>query len=108
MIFNEYQKFACETICYPKENAVSYTTLGLNGEAGEVAEKVKKIIRDNNGQITEEKAIEIKKELGDVMWYLATLSYELGFDLDSVAEMNINKLRSRAERNKIHGDGDNR
>jgi NTP pyrophosphatase (non-canonical NTP hydrolase) len=78
------------------------------GEAGEVADKVKKVIRDDHGIMTDEKKLEIAKELGDVLWYLAQLSTELGFALDKVAEMNIEKLYSRKERGVISGSGDNR
>ena len=109
MNFNEYQIKARETAVYPNINSnFIYPTLGLVGEAGEVAEKIKKVIRDNNGIISEEKKEEIKKELGDVLWYVANLAKELDIDLDDVAQGNIEKLFSRMERNKIHGDGDNR
>jgi NTP pyrophosphatase (non-canonical NTP hydrolase) len=109
MNFNEYQIKARETAVYPNINSnFIYPTLGLVGEAGEVAEKIKKVIRDNNGIISEEKKEEIKKELGDVLWYVANLAKELNIDLDDVAQGNIEKLFSRMERNKIHGDGDNR
>lgn len=109
MNFNEYQEKARKTAIYPNiNNNYIYPTLGLVGEAGEVAEKIKKVIRDNDGQITEEKKIEIKKELGDVLWYIANLSKELGIDLDDVAQANLDKLYSRLDRDMLHGDGDNR
>ena len=109
MNFNEYQQKARQTAIYPnKDNNFIYPTLGLVGEAGEVAEKIKKVIRDNNGIITQEKKEEIKKELGDVLWYIANLAYELNIDLEDIAEGNIEKLFSRMERDKVHGDGDNR
>lgn len=109
MNFNEYQQKARETAIYPnKDNNFIYPTLGLVGEAGEVAEKIKKVIRDENGVISEEKRGEIKKELGDVLWYLANLSKELNIELEDVALGNIEKLFSRMERDKLHGDGDNR
>ena len=82
--------------------------MGLVGEAGEVAEKVKKIIRDENGIVSREKKEEIKKELGDVLWYIANLAYELDIKLEEIAQGNIEKIFSRVERNKVHGDGDNR
>ena len=88
-----------------------YTTLGLAGEAGEVADKVKKIVRDNedpHADLSEEKKMELAKEIGDVLWYIATLSHELGFNLNHIATMNINKLLSRKKRNVIKGSGDNR
>lgn len=109
MNFNEYQQKARQTAIYPnKDNNFIYPTLGLVGEAGEVAEKIKKVIRDSNGIITQEKKEEIKKELGDVLWYIANLAHELNIDLEDVAGSNIEKLFSRMERDKVHGDGDNR
>lgn len=108
MTLNEYQFKALETATYPREHHIIYPTLGLTGEAGEVADKVKKVIRDNNEVFTEEKKLEIIKELGDVLWYIATLSYELGYTLEQVGEINNNKLESRKERGMISGNGDNR
>ncbi len=108
MNLNEYQQKALETAIYPQEFKVIYPALGMAGEAGEVADKVKKIIRDNNGKISEEKALEIAKEVGDVLWYCATMAKDLGFDLEAIAQMNYDKLRSRQERGKIGGNGDNR
>ncbi len=109
MTFKEYQKQARTTAIYPNlgDNFI-YPTLGLAGEAGEVAEKIKKVLRDSEGKITEEKKIELNKELGDVLWYLANLSAELGFSLEEVAFNNLEKLKSRQERNQLHGNGDNR
>ena len=109
MEMNEYQKGALSTAMYPnKGNNIIYPTLGLVGEAGEVAEKVKKIIRDNNGELTNEKKKEIVLECSDVMWYIATLCYELGYDMSDVAQMNLDKLFSRKQRGKLGGSGDNR
>lgn len=85
-----------------------YPTLGLAGEAGEVAEKLKKIIRDDLGTVTEEKKAELKKELGDVLWYVAAIAKEFGLTLDEIAEANIEKLFSRKERGVLKGSGDNR
>lgn len=82
--------------------------LGLPGEAGEVADKFKKIIRDQAGEITAEDRDEIVKELGDVMWYVALTAEYLGVPLSEVGERNIAKLSSRRERGKIGGSGDNR
>ena len=109
MDLNDYQNKARSTAIYPNigDNAI-YPTLGLVGEAGEVAEKMKKVIRDNNGVLTETKKMEVAKELGDVLWYIANLSSELGFDLATIAQMNIDKLNSRKERNVLTGSGDNR
>ena len=80
----------------------------LSGEAGEVADKVKKVIRDGHREFTPEKKAEIMKEIGDVLWYCATLSHDLGYELEEVAQTNVDKLRSRMERNRIAGSGDNR
>lgn len=109
MEFKDYEKEAGKTALYPdKGNNYIYPTLGLTGEAGEVADKIKKIIRDDKGVLTNEKREALKGELGDVLWYLASLSRELGFTLDEVAEHNINKLASRHIRGKISGSGDDR
>ncbi len=88
--------------------ALTYAILGLNGEAGEVAEKFKKILRDKGGVVSPEDRDAIKKELGDVLWYLSAISGELGLGLEDVAEGNISKLFDRAARNVLHGDGDDR
>ena len=82
--------------------------LGLAGESGEVADKVKKIIRDKSGKISPEDRMAIGKELGDVLWYLSTVARYLGLDLDTVANQNIEKLESRLRRDKISGSGDER
>jgi len=109
MTFQEYQDEARKTAIYPnKDNNFIYPTLGLAGEAGEVAEKIKKVIRDGNGIVTEEKKVEITKELGDVLWYVANLAKELGISMDEVAQKNIEKLQSRQQRGELHGSGDNR
>jgi len=109
MNFQEYQEKSRKTAQYPDagKNFV-YPTLGLSGEAGEVADKVKKIIRDKGGIVNDETREAIKKELGDVLWYVAQLSTEFGLSLDDVAEGNIKKLYSRLERGTIQGSGDNR
>ncbi len=109
MNFEEYQKLSRKTAIYPdKDNNFVYPTLGLVGEAGEVAEKIKKVFRDNNGILDEARKKELKKELGDVLWYLAQLSTELGLSFDDVACLNIEKLASRKERGMLPGDGNNR
>lgn len=108
MTLDEYQRHALETAIYPDNQRIVYPTLGLTGEAGEVADKVKKVIRDDGQQFTDERKREIAKEIGDVLWYCATLSHDLGFSLEEVARMNVEKLRSRQERHLLHGSGDNR
>ena len=108
MDINEYQNKARETAQYPAEHGLTYCTLGLAGEAGEVADKIKKIIRDKNCVVSEEDRMELAKELCDVFWYLANLSFELNLALDFVANKNVEKLMSRKERGVISGEGDNR
>lgn len=103
---DDYQKMALETAIYPQP--IVYPTLGLTGEAGEVADKVKKVLRDDDSVFSEEKKREIAMEIGDVLWYCATLSHDLGFKLSDIGRMNHDKLRSRALRGKLHGSGDNR
>ncbi len=108
MTLNQYQQGALKTALYPREHAIVYPTLGLNGEAGEVADKVKKTIRDFDGDFDPERRRAIAMELGDVMWYAATLAHDLGYTLSEIAEMNLAKLQSRVARGKLHGEGDNR
>lgn len=105
MTFNEYQDFARSTAVYPSEHGMAYVAMGLTGEAGEVADKVKKIYRDPERGWH---AKDIAKELGDVMWYLAQAAYEFGYTLEEVAQMNVDKLSSRKERGTIQGSGDDR
>lgn len=85
-----------------------YPTLGLSGETGEIAEKVKKIIRDDQGVISDEKRDQIAKEAGDVLWYLSQLATEIDYSLEDIAQMNLDKLASRAARGVLSGSGDNR
>ena len=109
MDFDNYQIEARKTAIYPnKDKNFIYPTLGLVGESGEVAEKIKKVLRDNNGNFDYESKTAIKKELGDVLWYLANLCNELDFTLNEVAEENLEKLNNRLSRGKISGSGDNR
>ena len=108
MELNDYQKQALLTAIYSKEHSITLPTLGLNGEAGEVAEKVKKVLRDNDGAFTRENCQEIAEELGDCLWYIANLSQRIGYSLEEICEMNITKLRSRQQRGKLHGSGDHR
>ena len=109
MDFDNYQIEARKTAIYPnKDKNFIYPTLGLVGESGEVAEKIKKVLRDNNGNFDYESKTAIKKELGDVLWYLANLCNELDFTLNEVAEENLEKLNNRLSRGKIFGSGDDR
>lgn len=106
--FNKYQEDAMRTKVYDKSISLMYPALGLNGEAGEVAEKVKKIYRDDSGNISHNKREEISDELGDILWYVAAMCEDIGVTMDYVAKRNLDKLASRMLRNKIHGSGDKR
>lgn len=106
MNFNEYQEMTKQTAKYPPEKALEYLALGVASEAGEVAGKVKKIIRD--GGSMDEKREDIMSEIGDVLWYVAQIGAIIGFSLEEVAKKNIEKLFDRKERNAISGSGDNR
>lgn len=113
MNFNDYQdtvkKFdQFSATSDPTQPGFTAKLLGLSGETGEVMEKFKKILRDQAGQVTSENKEEIKKELGDVLWYLATISRYLEIPLEDVATANIAKLSSRQKRGKLGGSGDNR
>lgn len=108
MNLKEYQEIINKTAVFPKEIGLIYCTLGVTGEAGEIAEKVKKLYRDNGGQMTEEIRNSLKKEIGDVLWYCTALSSELGFTLEEVMEANYEKLMKRRETNTLHGNGDDR
>lgn len=106
MDFNEYQEMTKQTAKYPQDKALEYLTLGITSEAGEVADKVKKIIRD--GGSLDEKRKDIMGEVGDVLWYVAQIGLVIGFSLEEIAKKNIEKLLDRKERNVISGSGDNR
>ena len=102
MTFNEYQEFARSTVMYPEDVKVVYPTLGLCGEAGEVAEKIKKHMRDGRSLVG------VGLELGDVLWYISALADDLGITLEEIAQANVDKLASRMERGKLGGSGDER
>ncbi len=109
MDFDTYQKNARKTALYPnKDSNYIYPLLGLVGESGEVAEKIKKVIRDKDGYFDANSKKELKKELGDVLWYLSNICNEFNFSLDEVAKINLEKLNSRLINGKISGSGDNR
>ena len=106
-----YQQLCTETQIYPREHAVFYPALGLAGEAGEVANKIKKIMRDRKGDVNNlpgEVKDEIASELGDCLWYISALATDLGIGLDGVVVENIRKLQKRKEKGTIHGSGDYR
>jgi NTP pyrophosphatase (non-canonical NTP hydrolase) len=122
MEFKDYQKLASQTAIYldkfkliyerlpeqvMKYLGLSYTANGL-GEVGEIQGKVKKILRDQAGNITDANREDLKKELGDVLWYVSAMCTELGLSMDEVAQANIDKLFDRKIRNKLEGSGDNR
>ena len=108
MELSEYQRVSRRTAEYPRQAWLAYPTLGLAGEAGEVAEHAKKAIRDDGGTISEPRREAMAKELGDVLWYVAQIATELGLDLDQIAEGNLAKLLSRQQRGVLSGSGDDR
>ena len=109
MNLNDYQLSALTTAVYPdRGNNFAYPALGLAGEAGEVADKLKKVIRDDSGVLTDPVRDAVAKELGDVLWYVAVLAAEIDYDLNDIAQINVNKLASRHQRGVITGSGDNR
>ena len=106
--FDMYQKVAKTTAIYPREQAIIYPTLGLTGEAGEVANKVKKIIRDGTDKNNEDMVQAISSEIGDCLWYIAVLADDIGFKLSDIANINLEKLANRKKNGTIQGSGDNR
>jgi NTP pyrophosphatase (non-canonical NTP hydrolase) len=114
MNFDEYQLKAAETAIYKDKDKLFYTALGLAGESGEIANKVKKIIRDKEFEgnavdsLSHEEKYALIKELGDVLWYVSAIAHDLDFTLSHVADINIGKLQNRLNRNKIRGSGDDR
>lgn len=108
MDLKEYQSKARVTAIYPESYTLLYPVLGLCGEAGEVAEKVKKLIRDSENVMSEDTRQLLIKELGDVLWYLASCAHDLGTDLEEVAQINLAKLAARQSKNLLQGSGDTR
>lgn len=108
MNMNEYQAEASKTAIYPKQYSIMYPSLGLCAEAGEVANKVKKIYRDEGGVLSVKAQESIASEVSDCLWYLACLASDLGYNLSDLAEANLEKLRDRMERGVIQGSGDTR
>ncbi len=110
MELNEYQKKALSTAFHPEKTKVIYSALGLASEAGEVLGKIKKWIRgdDGEGPMSEERRLGLRAEVGDVLWYVAVLADDLGFELDEIARLNIEKLSLRKEKGTLRGDGDKR
>ncbi len=112
MTLDDYQVHARSTALYPKAARVLYPTLKLAGEAGEVAEKLGKMMRDEGylpgASLSSAQLDALAKELGDVLWYVANLAADLGLSLEDVGQRNLDKLASRKERGVIHGSGDDR
>lgn len=108
MDFNDYQDKAKKFAFYPKHVGMSYILFGLTSEVGEVCDKFKKSIRDGQDSINSESCAAIKKEMGDVLWYLSMLAEEMGFKLDDVAKLNLQKLQKRKEDGTLKGSGDDR
>jgi NTP pyrophosphatase (non-canonical NTP hydrolase) len=108
MEFNIYQEQAIKTAIYPQTTGMMYLTVGLAGEAGEVCNKIKKIIRDKQGIISFADRRDIMHELGDVLWYLSALANEFDLTLDQVAEQNLVKLTDRKSRGVLNGSGNER
>jgi NTP pyrophosphatase (non-canonical NTP hydrolase) len=113
MKFDEYQELAAKYDFFEATEDVSQVgflekVLGLVGEAGETADKIKKLIRDKDGVVNEEDRAAVKKELGDTLLYLAGISRYLNVPLSEVAQGNLDKLESRLQRDKLHGEGDER
>ena len=112
-MMNEYQTAAEQYDLFRqtedyKSPAFLEKVLGLVGEAGETADKIKKIIRDKDGVVSEADRKEVAKELGDVLWYIANIARYLNLSLEEVAQLNLDKLESRKQRNLLNGEGDNR
>lgn len=108
---NEYQEGTARTAMYPDKGGMgglTYAVLGLASEAGEVAGKLKKVMRDNGGKLEGPARLKIAEELGDCAWYIAQTATELGFTLEEIMKANLDKLASRAERGVIQGSGDSR
>jgi NTP pyrophosphatase (non-canonical NTP hydrolase) len=108
MELSDYQRLSRRTAAYPREAAITYPALGLAGEAGEVAEHAKRILRDDDAKLTSERRQAMGAELGDVLWYLAQIATELDLSLDEIAQANLDKLLSRQRRGVLQGAGDNR
>ena len=104
-----YENLAGQTAIFPKDRALEYLALGMTSEAGEVAGKVKKLIRDGEDvEGFELKKIAIASEIGDVLWYCAMMAKEVGVPLNDIMKENLKKLHSRKERGKLSGSGDDR
>lgn len=115
MQFKDYQKQSIKTDLFTKPTEINLLSvgflekiLGIAGESGELTDKIKKILRDKNGEVSIEDKDDITKELGDILWYVSAVSYYLDIPLEHVAQANIDKLSNRKERGVLKGEGDNR
>lgn len=117
MTFKDYQQIIEKTAVYPEDIGLAYCAMGLTGEAGEVADKIKKLYRDDNLHaidapsevvLIQERKMSIAKELGDVLWYITAMANEIDVSLEEIAQMNYDKLIKRRETNTLHGSGDDR
>jgi NTP pyrophosphatase (non-canonical NTP hydrolase) len=109
MLLSDYQRLSRRTATYPGAgDNIVYPTLGLAGEAGEVAEKVKKLLRDDGGVLSDERRAALGAELGDVLGYVAHVATEAGQELEEIAQANLDKLLSRQQRGVLSGSGDSR
>ena len=109
MNLNEYQTLALRTAApKDKKNELFHLLLGLCGEAGEIAEKTKKIVRDHESDFAKLDQSDLTKELGDVLWHVAVIANYFNISLDEVGETNIQKLADRLKRGAIGGSGDDR
>ena len=106
--FNSYQRIAATTAIYPEQHKILYPALGLAGEAGEVANKVKKLVRDGPLNRPKDWREQIASEIGDVLWYCAALASDLNLTLGMIASQNEEKLIARKEAGTIGGSGDTR
>lgn len=109
MTLQDYQHEAAKTGIYDHGKAMEYLALGLASEAGEVAGKIKKIIRDKERVMTDQDKIDISLELGDVLWYVSEMARVVAqTELENVGQLNVQKLRLRQQTGTIGGSGDHR
>jgi NTP pyrophosphatase (non-canonical NTP hydrolase) len=110
LTLNQFQELSRKTAIYPKVHGTLplYAVLGLCGESGEIAEKIKKVLRDKNGILSTDDSYAIAKELGDCLWYLAQIATELEMDLGDIANLNLSKIANRQQTGTLQGSGDNR
>lgn len=108
LTLDEYQQTALSTAIYPHDRDIPYLALALCGESGELADKVKKVIRDKDGRFYQPDIHAIADELGDLLWYASVLAHTLGYKLSDIAKLNNEKIKGRIERGTLHGSGDNR